>query len=314
MLDFLVQLLDVGFFAALVRISTPLLLATIGELYNERAGVLNLGIEGIMLLGAMAGFTVAYHTGSLWLGVLAALLTGAAAGLVMALLTVVLGVSQHVSGIGMTLLATGLAFYLYRLIFGQPTVPPNIVAFAATPIPILSDIPFVGAIVFNQTPITYIALLAVPATAWLLYRTPWGLDLRTVGENPRAAEAAGVGVYGMRTQALVVGGALMALGGAYLTIAQFNAFTFGVVSGRGWVSIALVVFGQWKPWRCAAGALLFAFLEALQLRLQATNTLHLPYELFLMLPFVMTIVAMALVSRNAVAPASLLIPFRKEER
>lgn len=314
MLDFLVQLLDVGFFAALVRISTPLLLATIGELYNERAGVLNLGIEGIMLLGAMAGFTVAYHTGSLWLGVLAALLTGAAAGLVMALLTVVLGVSQHVSGIGMTLLATGLAFYLYRLIFGQPTVPPNIVAFAATPIPILSDIPFVGAIVFNQTPITYIALLAVPATAWLLYRTPWGLDLRTVGENPRAAEAAGVGVYGMRTQALVLGGALMALGGAYLTIAQFNAFTFGVVSGRGWVSIALVVFGQWKPWRCAAGAFLFAFLEALQLRLQATNTLHLPYELFLMLPFVMTIVAMALVSRNAVAPASLLIPFRKEER
>lgn len=314
MLDFLVQLLDVGFFAALVRISTPLLLATIGELYNERAGVLNLGIEGIMLLGAMAGFTVAYHTGSLWLGVLAALLTGAAAGLVMALLTVVLGVSQHVSGIGMTLLATGLAFYLYRLIFGQPTVPPNIVAFAATPIPILSDIPFVGAIVFNQTPITYIALLVVPATAWLLYRTPWGLDLRTVGENPRAAEAAGVGVYGMRTQALVLGGALMALGGAYLTIAQFNAFTFGVVSGRGWVSIALVVFGQWKPWRCAAGAFLFAFLEALQLRLQATNTLHLPYELFLMLPFVMTIVAMALVSRNAVAPASLLIPFRKEER
>lgn len=314
MLDFLVQLLDVGFFAALVRISTPLLLATIGELYNERAGVLNLGIEGIMLLGAMAGFTVAYHTGSLWLGVLAALLTGAAAGLVMALLTVVLGVSQHVCGIGMTLLATGLAFYLYRLIFGQPTVPPNIVAFAATPIPILSDIPFVGAIVFNQTPITYIALVAVPATAWLLYRTPWGLDLRTVGENPRAAEAAGVGVYGMRTQALVLGGALMALGGAYLTIAQFNAFTFGVVSGRGWVSIALVVFGQWKPWRCAAGAFLFAFLEALQLRLQATNTLHLPYELFLMLPFVMTIVAMALVSRNAVAPASLLIPFRKEER
>jgi len=193
-------------------------------------------------------------------------------------------------------------------------VPPNVVPFAPMPIPFLSDLPVVGPILFDQTVLTYIALAAVPVTAWALYHTLWGLDLRTVGENPRAADAAGVSVWGMRTQALVLGGALMALGGAYLTIAQFNAFTFGVVSGRGWVSIALVVFGQWRPWRCAGGALLFAFLEALQLRLQATNTLHLPYEVFLMLPFVMTIVAMALVSRNARAPASLLIPFRKEER
>ena len=310
----LLTILDIGFFAALIRIATPLLLATLGELYSERSGVLNLGIEGIMLLGAMVGFSAAYFSGNLWVGVLAALATGALAGLVMALLAVVLGVSQHVSGIGMTLLATGLAFYLYRLIFGQPAVPPNIVAFAAVPIPVLSEIPFVGPVLFDQNAITYIALLLVPATAYLLYRTQWGLDLRTVGENPRAADAAGVSVWSMRTQALVLGGALMGLAGAYLTIAQFNAFTFGVVSGRGWVSIALVVFGQWRPWRCAAGALLFGFLEALQLRLQATNTLHLPYEVFLMLPFVLTIVAMALVSRNARAPAALLKPFRKEER
>jgi ABC-type uncharacterized transport system permease subunit len=310
----LLTILDIGFFAALIRIATPLLLATLGELYSERSGVLNLGIEGIMLLGAMVGFSAAYFSGNLWVGVLAALGTGALAGLVMALLAVVLGVSQHVSGIGMTLLATGLAFYLYRLIFGQPAVPPNIVAFAAVPIPVLSDIPFIGPVLLNQNAITYIALLAVPTTAYLLYRTQWGLDLRTVGENPRAADAAGVSVWSMRTQALVLGGALMGLAGAYLTIAQFNAFTFGVVSGRGWVSKALVVFGQWRPWRCAAGALLFGFLEALQLRLQATNTLHLPYEVFLMLPFVLTIVAMALVSRNARAPAALLKPFRKEER
>ena len=186
--------------------------------------------------------------------------------------------------------------------------------FQPLPIPLLSDIPFLGPVLFNQTPLTYIALLAVPATAWLLYRTPWGLDLRTVGENPRAADAAGVSVWGMRTQALVIGGALMGMAGAFLTISQFNAFTFGVVSGRGWVAIALVVFGMWSPWRCAAGALLFAALEALQLRLQAHNVLHLPYQVFLMLPFVMTIVAMALVSRNARAPAALLVPFRKEER
>jgi simple sugar transport system permease protein len=310
----LLTLFDVGFFAAMVRIATPLIFATTGELISERSGVLNLGIEGIMLLGAMVGFSTAYFSGSLWLGVLAALLTGALAGLLMTFLAVVLGVSQHVSGIGLTLLATGLAFYLYRLIFGQPASPPNIVAFQPAPIPLLSDIPLLGPVLFAQTPLTYLALLLVPAVAWLLYRTPWGLDLRTVGENPRAADAAGVSVWGMRCQALVIGGALMAVGGAYLTISQFNAFTFGVVSGRGWVSIALVVFGLWSPWRCAAGALLFAALEALQLRLQANNVLHLPYQLFLMLPFVMTIVAMAIVSRNARAPAALLVPFRKEER
>jgi len=312
--DLLSTLFDVGFFAAVIRISTPLLLATLGELYSERSGVLNLGIEGIMLLGAMIGFSAAYFTGSLWLGVLAALLTGAFAGLLMSFLTVVLGVSQHVAGIGTTLLATGLAFFFYRLIFGQPSSPPNIVAFRPAPVPLLSDIPFLGPVFFNQTPMTYIALLAVPVTAWLLYRTPWGLDLRTVGENPRAADAAGVSVWGMRTQALVIGGALMGMAGAFLTIAQFNAFTFGVVSGRGWVAVALVVFGMWSPWRCAAGALLFAALEALQLRFQAHNVLNLPYQVFLMLPFVMTIVAMALVSRNARAPAALLVPFRKEER
>ncbi len=313
-MDLVGALLDVGFFAALIRIATPLIFATLGELYSERSGVLNLGIEGIMLLGAMMGFTAAYFTGSLWMGVLVALAVGALAGLLMSFLAVVLGVSQHVSGIGLTLLATGLAFYLYRLIFGQPASPPNIVPFRPLQIPLLSEIPLVGPVLFAQAPLTYIALVAVPVTAWLLYRTPWGLDLRTVGENPRAADAAGVSVWGMRTQALVIGGALMGVAGAYLTISQFNAFTFGVISGRGWVAIALVVFGLWSPWRCAAGALLFAALEALQLRLQAHNVLHLPYQVFLMLPFVMTIVAMALVSRNARAPAALLVPFRKEER
>jgi general nucleoside transport system permease protein len=313
-MDSFLTVFDVGFFAALIRIATPLILATTGELYSERSGVLNLGIEGIMLLGSMIGFTAAYYSGSLWLGVLAALATGVLAGLLMTFLAVVLGVSQHVSGIGTTLLATGLAFFLYRLVFGEPASPPSVEPFQALPIPVLSGIPFFGPVLFDQSPLTYLALLAVPATAFLLFRTPWGLDLRTVGENPRAADAAGVSVWGMRCQALVIGGALMGMAGAYLTISQFNAFTFGVVSGRGWVAIALVVFGQWSPWRCAGGALLFAALEALQLRLQAHNVLNLPYQVFLMLPFVMTIVAMALVSRNARAPAALLVPFRKEER
>jgi ABC-type uncharacterized transport system permease subunit len=312
--EFLAQIFQVGFFAALIRIATPLILATIGELYAERSGVLNLGIEGTMLLGAMAGFSVGYFSGSLWLGVAAAMLAGMAMGLIMGLTTVTLGLSQHVSGIGVTLLATGLAFFFYRLIFGQPSAPPSVKPFQPVPLPLLSDVPIVGPVLFNQYALSYLALLLVPLTAFLLTRTPWGLSLRTVGENPRAADVAGVNVAAMRYQALVISGALMGAAGAFLSMAQFNAFTFGVVSGRGWVCIALVVFGMWSPWKSALGALLFAFIDALQLRLQAGGAFHLPYQVFLMMPFVLTIVAMALVSRNARAPAALLVPFRKEER
>lgn len=308
------QIFQIGFFAAVIRIAAPLILATLGEMFAERSGVLNLGIEGIMLLGAMTGFSAAYFTGSLWLGVLAAMATGVLAGLLMGLLTVSLGLSQHVSGIGVTLLCSGLAFFFYRLIFGQPSVPPNVEPFGTVPLPLLTDIPLLGPVLFDQTALVYLALVLVPVTAFVLFETSWGLNLRAVGENPRAADSAGVSVLAMRYQALMLSGALMGIAGAYLSLAQFNAFTFGVVSGRGWVCIALVVFGQWSPWRSAFGALLFAFIDALQLRLQASAAIDLPYQLFLMMPFVLTIVAMALVSRSARAPAALLTPFRKEER
>ncbi len=314
MLEILQEILQVGFFAAVIRIATPLILATLGEMFTERGGVLNLGIEGIMLLAAMSGFTAAYFSGSLWLGILAAMLAGALMGLLMGVLTVSLGLSQHVSGIGTTLLSTGLAFFLYRLIFGQPSLPPNIEAFKTVALPVLSGIPLLGPVLFDQFALVYIALLLVPASALLLYHTPWGLNLRAVGENPRAADAAGVSVTGLRYQGLVLSGMLMGVGGAFLSMAQFNAFTFGVISGRGWVCIALVVFGQWSPWKCFGGALLFAFVDALQLRLQASGVIDLPYQLFLMMPFVLTIVLMALVSRSARPPAALLKPFRKEER
>ncbi len=312
--EILAQILQVGFFAAVIRIATPLLFATLGEMFSERAGVLNLGIEGIMLLSAMTGFSAAYFSGSLWLGVAAAAATGLALGALMGLLTVTLGLSQHVSGIGVTLLASGLAFFFYRLIFGQPSVPPSVTPFQPIAIPLLSDIPGLGPVLFDQFALVYLAMLLVPVSALLLYHTPWGLGLRTVGESPQAAASAGVSVAATRYQALLLGGALMGVGGAFLAIAQFNAFTFGVISGRGWVCIALVVFGQWSPWRSALGALLFAFIDALQLRLQASSAIVLPYQVFLMLPFLLTIVAMALVSRNARAPAALLTPYRKEER
>ena len=309
------QLFQVGFLAAMVRIATPLLLATLGEMLSERAGVLNLGIEGIMLIGAMSGFTATYFTGSLWLGVAAAVATGMIFAALHALLTVSFGLSQHVSGIGVTLLATGLAFFVYRLVFGQQAHPPSVQPFATVPIPGLSSLPVLGPVLFDQYALVYVAFLLVPLLHLVLKHTPWGLSVVMAGESPHAAESAGVSVAVRRWQAVVLGGGLMGAAGAFLSIGQFNAFTFGVVNGRGWVAIALVVFGQWRPWRCAAGALLFAVIDALQLRLQASNLgQHVPYEAFLILPFVLTIVAMASVSRNAVAPAALLKPFRKEER
>ncbi|MBW1659955.1 MAG: ABC transporter permease, partial [Deltaproteobacteria bacterium] len=252
--EILSQIFQIGFFAALIRIATPLIFGTIGELFTERAGVLNLGIEGIMMLAAMTGFSTTYFTHSLWLGILAAMLTGVLAGLLMGLLTVSLGLSQHVSGIGITLLCSGLSFFFYRLIFGQPSSLPKIKPFEVVPVPLLSKIPIIGPIVFDQFALVYIALIIVPVSAWVLYSTPWGLNLRTVGENPRAAFSAGVSVTAYRYQGLAIAGALAGLAGAFLSMAQYDAYTFGVISGRGWVCIALIVFGQWDPWKSAAGA------------------------------------------------------------
>jgi general nucleoside transport system permease protein len=297
-----------------IRVATPLLLATLGEMVTERGGVLNLGIEGIMLLGAMVGFTTAYFTGELWLGIAAAAATGVLFGLLMGGLTVSLGLSQHVSGLGVTMLCTGLSFYFYRLIFGQPSQPPHIEPFATLALPGLAGLPWLGPVLFDQFALVYLAFLLVPLAAFALYRTPWGLALRTVGENPQAAVSAGVDVVWVRYQALMISGALMGIAGAYLSLAQFNAFTFGVISGRGWVCIALVVLGQWAPWRVAGAALLFGALDALGLRLQSSGGTGLPYQVFLMLPFLATIVAMAVLSRQARAPAALLTPFRREER
>lgn len=314
MADILAQVMQVGFLAAIIRIACPLIFSTLGEMFCERAGVLNLGIEGIMLISAMTGFTAAFYSGSPYVGVAAAIATGAFFGALMGLLTVSFGVSQHVSGLGVTLLCTGLAFFFYRLIFGEPSTPPSVDTFERVAIPVLSRIPVIGPAVFNQFLLVYISLIAVPVSAYVLFRTPWGLSLRMVGENPYAADSAGVSVAAVRYQALIIGGSLMGIGGAFLTLAVFNAFTFGVISGRGWVCIALVVFGQWNPWRCAIGALLFALIDAFQLRLQAAGIGGVPYEVFLMLPFILTIAAMAFVSRNAVAPSALLKPFHREER
>jgi simple sugar transport system permease protein len=294
------------FWSAVLRIATPLIFGTLGVLLCERAGVLNLGIEGIMVAGAFAGWLTVYQGAGLWSGVAVAAVTGAAFGLLHAFLTVSLALSQHVSGLGITLLATSLASYAYRVTFPSVSTPPTIQPFAemsAIPIPVLS----------SQTPLTWLALVLVPALAWVLYRTPLGLALRMVGESPAAVEGQGIDVVRLRTLAVVAGSALMGVAGAFLTLSAFNAFYFNMVNGRGWICVALVVFAGWRPGKALGGALLFAFFDALQLRL-SQQAGGIPYQIYLMVPYVLSIVALVVVARRATYPQALMKPWRKGER
>lgn len=298
----------VGLLAAMLRVATPLIYGTLGELFAERSGVLNLGIEGTMFLGAFVGFAAAAKSGSLWLGLVAAIIAGILAGLLMALLSVRWGVNQHVAGLGITLLATGLSLFFFRVIFGESKVPPAIESF-----PMLKILPETNALapITNQYLLTYIGILLIPLVWWIISKTRFGLQIRAVGENPEAADAAGLNVYAIRTAALAIGGGLMAVGGAFLTLAQLGSFTFGIVAGRGWVCIALIIFANWQAVNVLWGALIFAGVQALQLRLQ-TQGIKLPYELFLSLPYVVTIIALTLAGRNVSAPSALLKAYRRE--
>jgi simple sugar transport system permease protein len=311
MTETLELMLSAPFWVAVLRIATPLILGTLGVLLCERAGVLNLGIEGIMVAGAFIGWLAVYQGAPLWLGVAAAAAAGAVLGLLHGLLTVTLSLSQHVSGLGITLLATSLSSYAYRVSFPKVDKPPTVEPFAP-----MEWLP--GPVLNAQTPLTLLALALVPLTAWVLYRTPLGLAVRMVGENPAAAEGQGLSVTGLRIGAIAAGSALMGVAGAFLTLAAFNAFFFDMVNGRGWVCVALVVFASWRPGKALLGALLFAFFDALQLRLQQAGGgvlgLELPYQVYLMLPYAMAIVALVVVARRAAYPQALMKPYRKGER
>jgi len=305
----------VGLITATLRVATPLVYAAIGEVFTERAGILNLGIEGIMFLGAFVGFATAYTAdqagmaGYLWIGLFSAIIAGILMGFLMAFFSVTLGVNQHVSGLGITLLCTGLSLFGFRLVFGERAVLPSIDPFPQ--LSLFEGIPVLGDI-FSQYLLTYVAFLVlVPLSWWLLFRTSLGLNIRAVGENPEAVDAAGLSVFRTRYLVLALGGGLMAIGGAFLSLAQLGAFTPGIIAGRGWVCIALVIFARWQPVRAMLGALLFGGVFALQLRLQ-TMGFELPFEIFLALPYLVTIAALALASRHVSYPGAYLKPYRRE--
>jgi len=302
------QSLILGVIASTLRVATPLIFGTLGELFCERSGVLNLGIEGTMFMGAFSGFAIAFFTGSPELGILGALIIGAISGLLMGFFSVKLGVNQHVSGLGITLLLTGLSLFLSRVIFPGYQVLPSIKN--VPPLNPFAGIPWLGPI-FEQYWLTYVLVLILPLAWWVLYRTNFGLNIRAVGENPEAADGAGVNVYRTRFLALAIGGGLMGVGGAFLSVAQLGAFSPGIIAGRGWVCIALIIFANWRPLGVLWGGLLFGSIFALELRLQ-TLGLNLPYETFLALPYIVTIIALAFAGRRVIGPAAVLKPYKRE--
>ncbi len=304
----------IGLLEATVSFGALLYLAALGEMITEKAGILNLGVEGMMAIGAVTGFVVALQTGNPWVALVAAIGAGALAGLLHGLFTVVLGAEQVVSGLSLTILGIGLAAYIGKGFVGRPA--------GAELVPVdwglLTDIPWAGPVLFQQSPLVYMAVLAGLAAWFVLGRTRLGLAVRAAGESAPTADAAGHSVVGLRLGAVATGGALAGASGAYLTLSITPQWVEGVIAGRGWIAVALVIFGAWRPGRVALGALLFGLTLALKTRLQTFGVDFSPI-LLSMLPYLLTVgvlVAISIRARNrpSPAPAALGIAYRREER
>lgn len=297
-----------------IRAGTSLLYATIGEVFTERSGVLNLGLEGIMLMGAVTGFIVAYTGGSAWLGLGAAMLVGAVLALIHAFLTITLRANQVVSGLALTMFGTGLANFLGRDYVGL--IGPR---FASAPLPLLGDIPVIGEALFRQDMLVYAVYVLVPLAWFYLYHTRPGLHLRSVGESPQTADALGVNVSRLRYLYTAVGGMLVGLGGAHLSLAYTPGWTENMTNGRGWIAIALVIFATWSPARAMLGAFLFGGINAVQFAMQ-TAGINIPASFLSMLPYLATIVVLILItwwetfSKRVGAPAALGLPYVREDK
>ncbi len=314
--------LFVSILAVTIQAGTSLVYASVGEIFTERSGVLNLGLEGIMIMGAVTAFAVAFHTESLLWAVLTAMAVGGALASIHAFLSVTLRADQVVSGLALTLFGVGLSSFLGQRLGpeGSPLVGLVGPKFSRIPLPVLSEIPLVGPALFNQDVLVYLMYLMVPVAAYILYRTRPGLHLRAVGEDPATADAMGISVARIRYTATVVGGMLMGLGGAHLSLAYTPGWTENLTGGRGWIAIALVIFAMWDPWRAWLGALLFGGVNAIQFRLQAAGATVIPAAVLGMMPYLLTILVLTLItvyeniSRRLGAPAALGVPYMRGER
>jgi len=298
----------VGMLASSVRFATPLLFSALGETLGQRAGVLNVGLEGIMLVGAFLAAAGAAWTGSPWGGLALAVVGGTAAAAIHALFSITLRANQIVSGIAIIVLGLGLSSFGYRITIGSTSTPPAIPTFDRLEFWGLNEIPVVGPVLFQHHLLVYLAVVAAVALWWFLKRTGWGLEIRAIGESPAAADSVGIGVNRIRYLCVLFGGAMAAIGGAYLSVAQIGGFVENMVAGRGFIAIACVVFGRWNPLGVLLATLFFGAADAAQIRLQ-TALPNVPYQFFVMMPYLLAIVALVFFARRTRLPAALGIPF-----
>lgn len=313
-MNFIVNILSLG-----IPFSVALLIASLGEMFNQRAGIFNLGCEGMMAMGAFLGMLVPYSIGQgsyvpgiyNYLGLLLAIVVGALLGLFFGLVVVTFRAPQGIAGIGMQMFGVGTAGTLFRHFIGGTQSIPGI---STTPIPGLSKIPILGPLFFQHNPMVYVAFLLVPLAWYVLFKTPWGLRVRAVGTHPRAADSIGIQVNKVRFQALAVGGAMAALAGAYLSLCQAKMFSDEIIAGRGFIAVALVYFGHWHPVKIMGGALLFTLAQALQLAIQGLG-IDFPYEFLVMLPYLLVIIVLSFSRKTKLTgPTALGKPFNREMR
>lgn len=296
-----------------VRMATPILLVALAELYSERAGLVNIGLDGIMTFGALAGFLACYITGNPYLGILAGAAGGIAVNMIYAFCTITLCAEQIVYGMAVNIFAPAVAAFVYRVYFGISSTMAQDTLMAPLAIPLLKDIPFLGSLLFNQTPMVYFAYLMVIFTSVFFSRTKAGLNYKAVGEYPKAAETLGIDVIRQKYVACVICGAMAGIGGAYLTTCYVNTYSDGIVAGRGFIALSAVIFGRWSAAGVLLACLFFGFCDALQLNLQVMST-STPYQLFQMIPYVCTLAALAVFGIRKAGPKSVGKPYRREER
>lgn len=302
----------VTWLTASLRLAGPVLLAALGETFAEQSGVLNIGIEGTILLGALASFLTSYYTGMIWLSLLVAVVVGIAANTLLAWMYVSVRASQVVAGLVFNVLALGVASTVYRKALGTSAAPESIAMFQPVHVPVLGNIPIVGPVLFGQTILFYLTIALAFVAHFILFGTNFGLALRASGENPAAADSAGISVSRMRYAGTLISGAAAGMAGGYLVLAQVGLFRETIVSGQGFIALGIVIFGRWHPLKAAVAAIVFGACDALQLSLQIFGT-HVPPQVLLALPYVVTILAISgLFGGKAVQPAALMTPYVKD--
>ena len=310
--QFVLSAFVVAWLTASLRLAGPVLLAALGETFAEQSGVLNIGIEGTILLGALASFLTSYYSGSIWLSLLAAVAVGVAANGVLAWMYVTVRASQVVAGLVFNVLALGVASTVYRKALGNSAVPESIGMFQPVHIPVLSSLPGIGPVLFRQTILFYLTIALAFVAHFILFRTNFGLALRAAGENPAAADSAGISVSRMRYAGTLISGGAAGMAGGYLVLAQLGLFRETIVSGQGFIALSIVIFGRWHPLKAAVAAIVFGACDALQLSLQIFGT-HVPPQLLLALPYIVTILGISgIFGGKAVQPAALMTPYVKE--